>query len=83
MVGEDMRLYPYGLKLNPYPSSPTTHIAIVKFLAERLTKMQEGHKYLHFDLFAKVNGSNPRTKFQIDYNDSGCGLGKNPSCISH
>jgi len=52
-----MRLYPYGLKLNPYPSSPTPSYSDCQILGGMTHKdAREAIVTCIFDLFAKVNG---------------------------
>ena len=58
-----MRLYPYGLKLNPYPSSPTPSYSDCQILGGMTHKdAREAIVTCISDLFAKVNGSNPTDK---------------------
>jgi hypothetical protein len=58
-----MRLYPYGLKLNPYPSSPTPSYSDCQILGGMTHKdAREAIVTCIFDLFAKVNGSNTTDK---------------------
>ena len=58
-----MRLYPYGLKLNPYPSSPTPSYSDCQILGG-MTHKDSREDIVTFisDLFAKVNVSNPTDK---------------------
>jgi len=58
-----MKLYPYGLKSNPYPSSPTPSYSECQILGGMTHKdAREAIVTCISDLFAKVNGSNSTDK---------------------
>lgn len=58
-----MKLYPYGLKLNPYPSSPTPSYSDCQILGGVTHKdAKEAIVTCISDLFAKVNGSTSTDK---------------------
>ena len=55
-----MRMYPYGLKLNPYPSSPTPSYIDSQILGGKTHKdAKEAIVTCISDLFSKLEGTNP------------------------